>query len=314
MKGAEAQSQLRCPICRHPESEVVEQLTGAQLKHLWKKLGHEFTPEAWGRITDDFAVARHRCQRCGFEYFDPALAGNDVFYQQLEHETYFSPVRAEFRRTVAFTGAKNLKRVLDVGCGSGSFLNLARDAGCQTFGLELNPSAAEKARAQGHTIFSQMLEELDREKTSGGFDLITFFQVLEHVRDPVGMLVSATALLNPRGYISIAVPAAEGIYRFAFWDPHQWPPHHVSHWRLRDFTQLARAAKLRVAESGSDRLLGTEIENLWKLRNRLAPVLGHSPRQTSDRTIKLVSILYRKTGMKFLGPKWGSSIYAYFTR
>ncbi len=277
-------------------------------------MGREFTPEAWGKIYDDYSVAMRRCERCGFVFFDPSLAGNEVFYRQLEHTEYFCQARPEFTRTLEFTCGKGIRRTLDVGCGSGAFLDLAKKAGCQTFGLELNSAAAEKARAKGHTIYGRLLNELDRDQTSGGFDLITLFQVLEHLPDPVATLKDAAALLNPGGYISVAVPSEEGMCRLAPWDPYNWPPHHLSRWRRADFEQLAGAAHLELVQSGGDVLLGSGIEQLWQLHNRLACVLGKRGRWGGETLPRLVSLVYRKTGMKFLFPRRGRSIYAYFCR
>ncbi len=301
-----------CLVCKHSDSRVVEQLSGWQLRHLWKDMGHEFTPDAWGPIHDDYVVAMRCCERCAFVYFDPALAGNEAFYRQLEGEGYFSGGRAEFGRSLKFACKHRLKRVLDVGCGSGEFLNFARAAGCETYGLDLNAAAAEKARAKGHVVFEQLLHKLDENSTGGRFDLITLFQVLEHVPDPVGVLKEARRLLNTGGYISIAVPSEEGECRLAPWDPFQWPPHHVSRWRLRDFPRLAQVTGLRLVESGGDMLFGTGIKGRWELHNRLCKVLGRSPRFGGDHLPGLLSLVYRKTGMRFVFPRRGSSIYAHF--
>jgi len=299
-----------CPLCTHQASAVVAQLSGDDLRKLWRSSGREFTRAAWGKITPEFNIELRRCERCGFEFFDPSLAGNENFYKELEHAEYFVENRPEFGRTLRWAGQLGLKRVLDVGCGSGIFLDRARLAGFETFGLELNRTAAEKARAKGHQVFNQMLGELGVE--AQGFDLITLFQVLEHVPEPVNLLRQAAERLKPGGCVSVAVPSARGVFRLVPWDPHQWPPHHMSRWRLRDFEQLARAAKLTLAGSGGDRLLGSELNHFWSVYNQLAPAMGKSARPGSPALISAMSLLYRKTGMKFLFPHWGSSIYAYF--
>jgi len=233
----DGQRKEHCPLCGGQELGVTEQLSGLQLRALWKALGREFTPEAWG-IHEHYLVALQRCQACGFEFFDPSLAGDEAFYRELDRPEYYSALRPEFARTLEFARRKGLRRVLDVGCGSGGFLDLARQAGCQTYGLELSTAAAEKARAKGHKIFSGLLPDLDRQQTSGGFDLISFFQVLEHVPAPLTVLKQAAMLLDAGGFVSVAVPSAQGVCQLAPWDPHQWPPHHVSRWRLADLDQL----------------------------------------------------------------------------
>jgi len=98
------------------------------------------------------------------------------------------------------------------------------------------------------------------------------------------------------------------------WDPHQWPPHHLSRWRLADLEQVARAARVRLVESGGDVLVGSDFEHFWKIHNRLAPVLRKQGYWGGDGMRKFISFVYRKTGMKFVFPRWGSSIYGYFRK
>lgn len=302
-----------CLLCGREDPTVIKRLTGTQLRSLWRRINHEFTADAWGKMSPDYSVEMRRCGGCGFVFFDPELAGGEAFYRQLEREGYYSPTNPEFARTNEFAKRQGLRRVLDVGCGSGFYLDLARAGGLETCGLELNTAAAEKARARGHKIFTRLLHELDPQEV-GRFDLITLFQVLEHVPDPVSVMKQAAGFLNPGGYISIAVPSAEGVYRLCPWDPHEWPPHHISHWRLKDFEQLAAASGLKLAGCGGDILVGSLIENFWRLHNQLAPVLKQPARLGGEMLPKLISFLYRKTGMKFVFPHWGSSIYGYFQK
>src|SRR2546430_2802031 len=152
---------LKCPLCGSSQKEVAAQLSGKQLKNLWTELGTTLTADAWRGITDDRSVEMFRCGDCGFLFFDPSLAGNETFYQQLEHAEYFSPHRDEFRRTLDFARTRNIRRLLDVGCGSGIFLDMAREAVLPTFGIGLNSKAAAKACAKGHTIFTTLLSDLN---------------------------------------------------------------------------------------------------------------------------------------------------------
>jgi SAM-dependent methyltransferase len=303
-----------CPLCGNAKNGVAEQLTGVQLRQLWQRLGHEFTPDAWGQILEHFSVNLYHCRGCGFAFFDPSLTGNEAFYRQLEHAQYYTPDRPEFLRTLQFAGKKGLRRILDVGCGSGSFLDLAKQAGHKASGIELNGQAAAKARTKGHVVFEKLLHELNPSQTGGAFDLITLFQVLEHLSDPVGVMKQASAFLTPGGFISIAVPSDEGVYRLTPLDPHQWPPHHVSRWRRKDFAQLARATEMKLVECGGDLLLGSGIEQFWKLHNSLAPVMGRRGYPGGELLPRMISFVYRKTGLKLIFPRWGNSLYGYFQK
>jgi SAM-dependent methyltransferase len=305
---------LSCLLCSSLHLENSAQLSGREIHSLWRELGKEFPPEALPGIEEDSNLILWRCADCSFEFFDPALAGNSLFYQCLESGEYYTPSRPEFERTVRMAARAGLTNVLDVGCGAGDFLDLARTAGLRTFGLELNPIAAAKARAKGHEIFDRLLPELPADACPGGFALITLCQVLEHVPDPVGILKQAAARLKLGGYVSIAVPSKSGYYRFLPWDPHQWPPHHISRWCLQDFKTLSRQTGLRLVESGGDILLGSAIEHTLRLRQRLDSTLDKRPRTRAGLWPGFVSWIYRKSGMKFIAPRWGASIYVYFQK
>jgi SAM-dependent methyltransferase len=305
---------LTCLLCSSKHLKPSDQLSGQEIRALWHEVGKDLPPEAMVGIHDNSNIILWQCTVCGFEFFDPSLAGNSLFYQCLESSEYYSSARPEFQRTTQFAVKQGMTNVLDVGCGGGDFLDLARTAGLRTFGLELNPTAAEKARAKGHEIFNQLLHDIPANACPGGFDLITLFQVLEHVPDPIGIIAQASARLKSGGYISIAVPSKTGICRFLPWDPAQWPPHHISRWNLHDFKTLAQKTNLRLAESGGDILLGTKIEEVLRTRPQLASAIGKRPRTQPGSWPKLISWIYRKSGMKFIAPRWGSSIFCYLQK
>src|SRR6267143_6462197 len=100
-----------CPLCGVSGAREVEHLTGSQLRELWRALGWEFSPPAWGEITPEFVVTLHRCAACGFEFFDPSLAGNETFYRELERADYFVENRPEFQRTLSFARRRDLRRI-----------------------------------------------------------------------------------------------------------------------------------------------------------------------------------------------------------
>ncbi len=301
-----------CPLCASLERTEVSSLTGGELRQLWLELlNKEFSVEAWGLITSDLSVNLERCEGCGFEFFDPRLTGTASFYAELEHTNYYTPQRPEFERTRSFAKKRKLRRVLDVGCGTGAFLDLMRLDHCDTHGLELNQSAASAASARGHRVHQTLLEGLCQDNI-GPFDLITLFQVLEHVANPVLLLHQARTLLRPGGYIAVAVPSSEGILSICPWDPHQWPPHHVSRWRFADFDQLSKSCELSVVDRGGDILLGREIEHYWVLNNRLAPLVGRELSFRVKALPKLVSLAYRAMRLKYVIPAKGPSIYAHF--
>lgn len=92
-------------------------------------------------------------------------------------------------------------RLLDVGCSSGAFLNTAAKLGFQTEGVEPAPKAAATARAAGLNVRQGLLQEAGY--TDGQFDVITLFEVIEHLQKPLELLHECRRILGPGGILLI---------------------------------------------------------------------------------------------------------------
>ena len=96
-------------------------------------------------------------------------------------------------------------RLLDVGCGEGTFLERAKKRGWDVHGTELSRFAADHAsRALGREIFCGELAEARFRDAE--FDVVTLWHVLEHVADPGLYLTEARRILKPGGFLVVAVP------------------------------------------------------------------------------------------------------------
>lgn len=119
-------------------------------------------------------------------------------------------------------------RLLDVGCGNGGFLLLARQAGWLVEGLDFDASAVQAARSRGLEVHHGGIELLaDR---SACYDAITLCHVIEHVHDPMATLRHLHALLKPGGVLWLDTPnlASLGAVRFGqHWRGLESPRHLV---------------------------------------------------------------------------------------
>jgi hypothetical protein len=114
------------------------------------------------------------------------------------------------------------KRLLDIGCGEGSFLLAAKQAGWNVMGTELNP---QPARDSGLDVKTGV------EEVQGQFDCITMWHTLEHMQDIKSILAQVARLLRPDGRLLIAVPDNGGLQAKIF--GHRWlhldVPRHLYH-------------------------------------------------------------------------------------
>lgn len=100
-------------------------------------------------------------------------------------------------------------RLLDVGCGNGDFLDLARHAGWEVVGIEPDPRAAAAAAKRGINVVQGDVSALDSE--DGSFDAITISHVIEHVHDPHVLLRACYRLLKPGGWIWLETPNLDAL-------------------------------------------------------------------------------------------------------
>ena len=118
-------------------------------------------------------------------------------------------------------------RVLDVGCGSGRFLERLAREGWQVKGLDISTAAAEVAR-KVYGVEVVVGTYPDRHFADESFDAVTMWNSLEHMFDPLGVLKSAAAVLAPGGRLSAGVPnfASFGAGHFREnWFPLDLPRH-----------------------------------------------------------------------------------------
>ena len=107
-------------------------------------------------------------------------------------------------------------RMLDVGCATGTFLEIAKKRGWEVYGTELSPYAAQHAEnALGVPIFCGELS--DSPFPNNFFDVITMWHVLEHTIDPMLYLQILHRILKPDGLLVVAVPNVDDqVMRIAY--------------------------------------------------------------------------------------------------
>ena len=115
---------------------------------------------------------------------------------------------ARRRRFDTFTGFFHFPgpgaRVLDIGCGNGSFLWQMRSLGWEVRGVEPDPQSAAYARAAGLDVRDGLLQH--QSLPEGYFDGITMNHVIEHLHDPMDTLRRCWKLLKPGGQITVTTP------------------------------------------------------------------------------------------------------------
>ena len=157
-------------------------------------------------------------------------------------------------------------RLLDVGSGSGEFLSTMRKRGWAVMGVDVDPAAVRAARrAYGLEVHLGAVADLVAKGLQ--FDAITASHVIEHVRDPVGLLAQCRRLLRPGGRVVLRTPNARshGLARYgAAWRGLE-PPRH-----LHLFTAEALAAcAARAGFAAADCFTSTAMADITWVASRL---------------------------------------------
>ncbi len=189
-----------CPICQSPEGRVVFR---------------------------ELEIDLIRCLRCTHVYstwespshYDGYWEGNiEVeaealrFYWSTAREPSYGEVlaRLDAYRTDAASDPTRAGRgrILDVGCGVGFFPRFAADAGWQAWGYEISKEAVAwgQRELELDTLCAGRVE--DSGFSPGSFDVVTLWDVIEHISEPVPLLRYCRTLLRPGGVLFIQTPNA----------------------------------------------------------------------------------------------------------
>ncbi len=185
----------------------------------------------------------YECLDTGYKFYFPfELAGDGLFYEQLQQNESVVGIpyyrKWAYDHQFAYDKIQAGEKVLDIGCGAGSFFVKLSAKTSNFFGLEFNDKAIAECDKQGFSVFKQSIQEhaLERE---GFYDVVCAFQVLEHITDIKSFLAASVKCLRKGGKLIIGVPNNEpylqGYNKYAVFN---LPPHHMGMWNKKTFEKI----------------------------------------------------------------------------
>jgi ubiquinone/menaquinone biosynthesis C-methylase UbiE len=160
-----------------------------------------------------------QCRSCGLVYTDPRPDGNDILdtYQAVEDPLY---VEEREGRVLTFehhlkplerlSGPPRGRPLLDVGAYTGVFVEIASQHGWDAWGVEPSHWAVERARSRGLHVVQGTLETTHL--PPGHFDVVTMWDVIEHLTDPRMALLQVHRLLTPNGLLVVHTIDIESLF------------------------------------------------------------------------------------------------------
>ncbi|MDP8957356.1 MAG: class I SAM-dependent methyltransferase [Actinomycetota bacterium] len=242
-------SVLRCTRCElvwthpRPRSEEIHKLYERYYTHSPFPDAHAKPLPRMGSVAEDPALPQ-----------DPDEEGEDGggagFAGLLKRGLRrLGPFRERAAGVTLWLDASQRGRLLDVGCGNGRFLARMRDAGWDVHGVEPDPVAAETARGFfGLQVTCAPLQHAALPEET--FDVITLSHVVEHVYDPIGLLIECARLLKPDGQLVVVTPNSGSLGRrwFGRWWRGWEVPRHLFIFSPRTLQACAERSGLRVDE------------------------------------------------------------------
>lgn len=201
-----------------------------------------------------------RCTRCGLVFVEnrPSEQQLAQFYNKdsyhVELTDDLAPVSQWHKRTAVrqfefLQRYKQSGRVLDVGCSVGFFLRVAKEHGWETYGVDRNVRSIQYAKDKyGLNVSSSAFE--DAGFPPKFFDVVTLWDVIEHLATPISTLRQIAGLLKDDGILVFETPNIDGLfpqlsYRVAKWMdywPHPTPPGHLFQFSKKTIRRLLNEA------------------------------------------------------------------------
>ena len=177
------------------------------------------------------------CEDTKYRFYYPfEIIGDAAFYENLRDSDYDRNDADDHK--FAYQQISQNAELLEIGCGTGKFLEQISGITKNVTGLELNTLAAKSAVEKGFEVKVQFIEEHAKEN-SNCYDVVCAFQVLEHIADVRSFLDAALKLLKPNGKLIFSVPNNEPYFqRFSKYEVLNLPPHHMGLWNLDSFKKL----------------------------------------------------------------------------
>jgi SAM-dependent methyltransferase len=235
--------EVKCPVCANP-------CVGAPVYHYTiEQAAAHFCPptrnlqrnqrlqDCIGGLWEGKDCLILRCDRCGFGFGHPFVGGDENFYSILHEEKSYPSWRWDYDVAVGEAIEKFSEgKVLDIGAGVGMFLRRLSNR-WKCFAVEGSEVTRGELEASKITVFRDLGQAARSD--AGTFQVVTLFQVLEHIAEFDQVLDQCRKLLAPGGRLVVTVPDGDAMIRQErVTGCADMPPNHICKWTPRSLTRV----------------------------------------------------------------------------
>lgn len=251
-----------------------------------------------------------KCNNCGFVFCQriPTLQELEEHYEGYGRNDYLSPITIKRYNELLdeFEAYRSTNRILDVGCGIGYFLDEAKKRGWEVYGTEYTDEAVQICTQKGHSIEKGKLNPENYE--NGFFDVITSFEVLEHINNPQEEIQNFHSILRPGGLVYLTTPNFNSLLRYRLKSEYNVIvyPEHLSYYTPRTIHRLFKKSgfrkkkiqttgysrtRLKTSQNKSDQAFISEQSDDEQMRNKIE---GSSILQLAKKTVNFGLTVFGK--------------------
>ncbi|MEI7492365.1 MAG: class I SAM-dependent methyltransferase [Bacteroidota bacterium] len=211
---------------------------------------------------EEFEIAE--CNNCGLRFTNPRpdIQNSIRYYDSTEYISHDTSKKELL--TLVYTYARKFmlkkkfsvvnrfikgKNILDIGCGTGEFLNYCKEQKLNAFGVELNRKPREAAAANYSLDVREKITDFAPKNLK--FDCITLWHVLEHIHDLNESMEAINKFLAPGGVLIIALPNCnswDALKYGKFWAAYDLP-RHLYHFNKTSFQYFARLHQMKIVKT-----------------------------------------------------------------
>ena len=230
-----------CPLCDSEHFLLKNTYDINLLIERWKGK-YAFIPIA--DCYKDKVLERRVCKNCGLNYYNYFLPDTNEFYQKLiTLQSIYATNKFDYDEAINIVQQFRPETLLDIGCGYGYFLDKIKNYVKFVAGTEFNDTAIKVCKKKNINIYNSDLSQIDKK-----FDMITAFQVLEHVKDVKNFIKNSINRLNTGGVLLFVTPNPES--ELIKYNPGilELPPHHNLDISKEAFEYIAKEYNLQIID------------------------------------------------------------------